>query len=638
MSRSSTTSSDGYREEIPQDALVPVDPATARVGPGRALGAGVVALFLSVLVGTGLVDAVRPAPRPAPIGAEKRRDEERRRSARFVDGSLARLFESDRRSLSRVRHAVSPFYAFALLRLLREAKPAVLVGKDDWLFLRARAVPRDEPDEAIVGWAAAVLAAVDRRMAEEDIRFVVAPVPRKAVAAASRLPERIDARPALDARLVGELRRRGVPCADLLPGFREDGEGAAYLRLDTHWSPRGERLAAEEIARAAGILVSPERRTTRIRELPAVHEGGSDLLSLAGIEWRPWVERRFPDATYRPIEVVPLDGRPLGEERRERRRIVLVGTSFSAHRSLPRLLAHFAGEPVSNRAEAGEAPFRTLEKFLAGGFEGGRPEIVVMEIPMHFLFEPGGPSDAGAPLALLAPRVFTELVGFPSVQVAPSFRAERRVAGAVEWLATVPAWLVTHSADGAVCVRLRGRVRGGPITLVVDGGAGRVRYAWGSDRTELVVPVLGSRPVGVAFLAVVAEAGPAYLELHEVSLGIDREPAAGVRGDVHDPVATDGGWLQRVRFPPGSRAPAHGTLDLEIDPGSPLVQGFRVEVHPSGDGTSPQGWDVPAVVPRGRVLLDVAGLGGLGGRPLEGVTIRGSGAPPPVFVRDCGLY
>jgi hypothetical protein len=47
-------------------------------------------------------------------------------------------------------------------------------------------------------------------------------------------------------RLAEFFQKQGVPCLDLLPAFR--GKPGTYVPRDTHWSVRGNRLAASQIA------------------------------------------------------------------------------------------------------------------------------------------------------------------------------------------------------------------------------------------------------------------------------------------------------------------------------------------------------------------------------------------------------
>ena len=69
---------------------------------------------------------------------------------------------------------------------------------------------------------------------------------------AGRVGESLD-RGLPNTRLRAICDRRGMPCLDLLPLFREKGVAAgAYFTVDPHLTPEGHRLAAEAIAAKLG--------------------------------------------------------------------------------------------------------------------------------------------------------------------------------------------------------------------------------------------------------------------------------------------------------------------------------------------------------------------------------------------------
>src|SRR5262245_16454142 len=126
MSRSSTSSSD-LPVTTPEGTLhVPLDLGASP----RSLARFIVGLFLCVIVGTGLLDSVWPAPVPKPIGLEKQIDDARRARARWSNGSRMSLLEDDMQQRSRVRSWVRPPYTEFLYRGLHEANGDVIVGKD----------------------------------------------------------------------------------------------------------------------------------------------------------------------------------------------------------------------------------------------------------------------------------------------------------------------------------------------------------------------------------------------------------------------------------------------------------------------------------------------------------------------------
>src|SRR5438034_1139128 len=83
--------------------------------------------------------------------------------------------------------------------------------------------------------------------------------------------------------LLAERRRRGASVVDLLDALvaaRDRGE-VVSTRTDTHWSPHGAAVAAEETARVVGLRVRPESRSTEMRSFQQIDDFG-DIMSVEG--------------------------------------------------------------------------------------------------------------------------------------------------------------------------------------------------------------------------------------------------------------------------------------------------------------------------------------------------------------------
>lgn len=186
-----------------------------------------------------------------------------------------RAFEKRLEEQSIVAAELRPWLRYATFRLFRDAGTEVLAGRDGWWFygkgLDYLVLLEPDPPRPDGGREAARSAIVGFRdqLAARGIELLVVPVPGKA----SVYPDGLSplAGGALEETtttvLIDELVADGVEVVDLLAAFREDradreidAREPLYLREDTHWSPRGVRVAARTIA-------------GRLRELGVVSAG-----------------------------------------------------------------------------------------------------------------------------------------------------------------------------------------------------------------------------------------------------------------------------------------------------------------------------------------------------------------------------
>jgi len=187
-----------------------------------------------------------------------------------------RAIECDVEVSSWAVQAVRPHLRQLHFGVLRDPVNTVLRGCDGWLFYKPGVdylVQTDVQDSSgDIGSTAAIAAIVDFRdqLRRRGIELLVVSVPGKATVYPDRLTQRVASgdlslrSPTAD--VIDTLRRKGVETIDLFSVFRrhrqsvgeESGE-SIYLAHDTHWSPRGVRIAAEAIAvhvQQAGWLVA----------------------------------------------------------------------------------------------------------------------------------------------------------------------------------------------------------------------------------------------------------------------------------------------------------------------------------------------------------------------------------------------
>lgn len=245
-----------------------------------------------------------------------------------------RQFEATLKEKSWFQQLVRPKVQQALFATLREPGAKAIEGSDHWLFYKPDVAYLVEPDRADAAtgdgkWVApsegethrqSVVRAVTRfrdQLQERGIRLLVVPVPGKP----SIYPDQVTSRlknsmaefrsPTLD--VLADLRSKGVAVVDLYAEFGEARRNwtaisntPLYLAQDTHWTPRGARLAANAVARelrALKLAPRPSRQFTR--QKIAVDRWG-DVLEMMQI---PGLHRAFD---VEPVECEQVRDPALG--------------------------------------------------------------------------------------------------------------------------------------------------------------------------------------------------------------------------------------------------------------------------------------------------------------------------------------
>lgn len=386
-------------------------------GPTKPCNALLLLVFVVTTGLAGLVDALLPIAMPPLVGEELAQRQTRRQALRWQDGSLARWIEEDRHLRSRVRHHLLPPYALLLYQTVGQVRGELLLGKDGWLFLRQRAIPRPDDDASLLEQAATTLWRLQGATRLAGHRLVTVPLPRKAGLAENKLPRGVDARPDLDRRLVAVLRRHGVDTVDVLPALQrlpKTWDEAPYFRADSHLTQSAMVEVAEGIARHLEARVPPAERRSELRYL-GLQAAEFDLLRYVGIRWTPLTQRFAGLEGRHAFQVLAADGRPMPRQRppwtaaqnptttQTPPPTLLVGTSFSTVGQLSTLLSHAIDLPVLDAAKAGESPFLLLERVLYGPWRLHTAHTIVLELPNHLLFDQDGLAAAKALIEAASP-------------------------------------------------------------------------------------------------------------------------------------------------------------------------------------------------------------------------------------------
>lgn len=168
----------------------------------------------------------------------------------FMDGKLLRKFEQRYDKDIFLRDPSVRLWADIQYRLFGEGRPGVVLGKDGWLYTNQEyLVPNDLT--ANLNNQLERIAKVHQLLQEHGKQLVLLPVPMKLDIYAEHASSPVDPRALeLYARFVRELGQRQIDTAAVQQAFRRQRDDAElFVRTDTHWSPAGARLAAQELVR-----------------------------------------------------------------------------------------------------------------------------------------------------------------------------------------------------------------------------------------------------------------------------------------------------------------------------------------------------------------------------------------------------
>lgn len=329
---------------------------------GRPTAAGLVAVFLLVLLAVPLVDlaAGRMALPFADFARRVPPAVSTIAEGALVAGNRSLLaamnrFEDGLEEGSAVAEAIQPPFQWVLTVAGRAGNEQVYVGRQGWLFFRPGfdlvtgpafldphqlerrrrggdawvEAPEPDPLPAILE--------LDRYLASRGIELLVVPAPTKASVHPDRWTERAAGRAPLhnasfDA-FVQALREEGVEVLDPAPLLTEAADAEPqYLERDSHWAPAAVERVAEAVAERARSLVElpPAGQDHRRARATASSEG--DLAALLRLpEGAPiWPRQRVVLAPASGREGKPWRPSPSAP-------VLLLGDSFTNVYSDPAL-------------------------------------------------------------------------------------------------------------------------------------------------------------------------------------------------------------------------------------------------------------------------------------------------------------
>lgn len=278
-------------------------------------------------------------------------------------------------------------------KVFNEGRPGVILGKDQWLYTDEEfdAVANGEQNEAD---NLAIIQGVRDTLKKQGTQLVLAIIPAK-----TRLyPEHVgDNKPAtlhtdLYQQFHAQVNQAGILAPDLLAPLQSAKEkGQVFLRTDTHWTPMGAEIVAQQlgdvISKQLPLNVEPQNFVTEAKTTEPYKGDLTNFLPLDPL---------FSNLLPKPDDLQQRSTNPAeaGAESDDALfadnsvAVGLVGTSYSANPNW-----NFAGAlkqalhaDVVNYAEDGHGPILPMLKYLqTDAFKSSPPQVLIWEFPERYL-------------------------------------------------------------------------------------------------------------------------------------------------------------------------------------------------------------------------------------------------------------
>lgn len=294
-------------------------------------------------------------------------------------------------------------------KLFNEGRPGVVLGRDQWLFSDEEFNPVAK-GEQYQQENLALIEGVREQLEKNGVKLVLAILPAKA-----RLyPEHIgDEEPAkvhedLYQRFHASAEQAGIIAPDLLTPLQHAKlQGQVFLRTDTHWTPMGAEVVAQNlgstVAQKTPLDAAPQQYITESKNAES-YKG--DLTTFLPLD--PLFSNLLPkpdqlqQRSTRAAEASP-EGEAGGEGdlfSDSQVPVALVGTSYSANPkwNFVGALQQALRSDVVSYAESGHGPIEPMLKFLqSDNYKDAAPQLVIWEFPERYLtmktnlseFDPG---------------------------------------------------------------------------------------------------------------------------------------------------------------------------------------------------------------------------------------------------------
>ena len=348
----------------------------------RTLRIVYVAFFCALLLGLGLI-SLRSF-----MGFNTTDD------ATVLNGRWSKAVETHYDDEFPIKRLGTNLWAALDFTLFNEGRPGVVLGRNQWLFSDEEFKPWPNAEQNVAG-NYALVEGVRQTLKAHGVKLVMAVVPSKV-----RLyPEYMgDARPAsIHADLYrdfhAQLAASQIIAPDLLGPLQQAKQGGAqvFLRTDTHWTPDGAQVAAQQLAAAIGsqfpLSGEPQQFVT---EAEKTEQHNGDLERFLPMD--PLFSNLMP-----PSEPLEKRSTRAANDQADSEDalfadsevpVTLVGTSYSANPNwnFVGALKQALRSDVINDSKDGHGPILPMLAYLkSDAFKNTPPQVLIWEFPERYL-------------------------------------------------------------------------------------------------------------------------------------------------------------------------------------------------------------------------------------------------------------
>ena len=348
----------------------------------RTLRIVYVAFFCALLLGLGLI-SLRSF-----MGFNTTDD------ATVLNGRWSKAVETHYDDEFPIKRLGTNLWAALDFTLFNEGRPGVVLGRNQWLFSDEEFKPWPNAEQNVAG-NYALVEGVRQTLKAHGVKLVMAVVPSKV-----RLyPEHMgDARPAsIHADLYrdfhAQLAASQIIAPDLLGPLQQAKQGGAqvFLRTDTHWTPDGAQVAAQQLAAAIGsqfpLSGEPQQFIT---EAEKTEQHNGDLERFLPMD--PLFSNLMP-----PSEPLEKRSTRAANDQADSEDalfadsevpVTLVGTSYSANPNwnFVGALKQALRSDVINDSKDGHGPILPMLAYLkSDAFKNTPPQVLIWEFPERYL-------------------------------------------------------------------------------------------------------------------------------------------------------------------------------------------------------------------------------------------------------------
>ncbi len=311
----------------------------------------------------------------------------------LLDGKLAKAAETHYDEQFPLKRIGTNLWAALDFKLFNEGRPGVVLGREQWLFSDEEFKPSARAEQTQAE-NLALLRGVRDTLRQHGVELVLAIIPAKARVYPEYIGEQAPAslHDDLYNAFHAQARQANIFAPDLFgPLQAAKARGQVFLRTDSHWTPMGAEVAAQQLAEAVArqtLLNGEPQSFVTENEQQAPYKG--DLTNFLPLD------PLFSDLLPKPdlLQKRSTRAAEAGSEGDDalfadkQIPVALVGTSYSANPNWNFLgaLQQALRSDVANYAEDGHGPILPMLKYLQSDeFKNAPPQLLAWEFPERYL-------------------------------------------------------------------------------------------------------------------------------------------------------------------------------------------------------------------------------------------------------------